>query len=640
MRGFRHISARLITWVLGGSAATLLATGLYQQRLTRRIVFDVAAERTAAVADGVKEELQGLMRSIETSVQLTAVRLADAGRLAPAEVESLPGQILASNGRIFGSTVAFEPDFGPIGHERYAPYLNRKGDAVFRVDLAAPEHSYWNKDWYRRPLAQGGPVWTEPYFDEGAGNIQMVTYAVPFFSGGSGARKPAGVVTADLALGFLKRVAESNQIGRNGFIIVFSGSGRIITHPETKHILKESLASLSTKYGQPGFARVQGEVAAGGSGSLRFDAVGSRAAVYACYQPIRVGGWGVLVGFDEEEFLAPVTSAGRVALGSALAALAALAAIIVFLSRRITRPLVQLADTAGAIARGELDVAIDPPRSRDEIGQLAGAFTRMRDDLRRYVAELAATVAARQKIESELAIALQIQRAMLPAARCTLAGGRPVEISAHLQPAKTVGGDLYTYFQPAPSRLCFAVGDVSDKGVPAALFMARTITLLKTAGREAVGPAEVLRRVNAELYPENDECMFVTLFFGVLDLETGELVFANAGHEPPLRLAPDGTVQVLELPAGPALGLQRDVALPVNRVRLVSGETLLLYTDGVTDAADPAGRIFAREGLLRAVAGAGPDANGYTQTVRQHVQTFVAGAAQADDITIFALRMP
>jgi sigma-B regulation protein RsbU (phosphoserine phosphatase) len=507
------------------------------------------------------------------------------------------------------------------------------------VDLADPARSYWNKDWYRGAVAAGAPIWTEPYYDEGAGNLQMVTYAVPFFSAGAGERKTAGVVTADLALGFLKRSAESNQIGRNGFIIIFSGSGRIVTHPETKHILRDSLASLARQYACPEFDRVQAEVAAGRGGSLRIGAAGFRRSAYACYQPIRVGGWGVMVGFDEEEFLAPVNTAGQVALGSALAALVALAVIIVLLSRRITRPLVTLARTAEVMAHGNLDVAIEPPRSRDEVGQLAAAFIHMRDDLRRYVAELAATTAARQKIESELAIALQIQRAMLPATRCRLAGARSLEIAAHLQPAKTVGGDLYTYFQPAPARLCFAIGDVSDKGVPAALFMARTITLLKTLVREAVGPADLLRRVNAELYPENEECMFVTLFFGTLDLETGALVFANAGHEPPLRLATDGTVQELNLPAGPALGLQPDVVLPDNRVTLARGETLLLYTDGVTDAADRTGRVFTRERLLQAVAVVRPDANAHTQTLRQQVEAFVAGAAQVDDITIFALTL-
>ncbi len=637
MQGFKHISARFITWVLGGAAVTLLATGFYQQRVTRGIVLDLAVQRTTAVAESVTEELQGLMRSVESSVQLAAVRLADSGRASAAEVEALPGQILAANLRIFGSTVAFESGFGPVGFDRFAPYLNRRGDAVARVDLADPQHSYWNKEWYLQPLRTGAPVWIEPYLDESAGNLALVTYAAPFFRREAEGRKPAGVVTADVALGFLKRVAESNQIGQHGFVIVFSGSGRIVTHPETKHILQSTLGTLAEEEDRPGLRQVVAEVAAGRSGSLHLASSGRQASAFACYRPIRVGGWGVLVGFDEDEFLAPVRSAGAVALGSAGAALGALAAIIVFLSRRITRPLAELAGVTTALARGDLDAPVPPPRSRDEVGRLAESFARMRDDLRRYVAELAATTAARQKIESELAIALQIQRAMLPPPRQRLGGAMPVNLAVHLQPAKVVGGDLYAYFQPEPGRLCFAVGDVSDKGVPAALFMARTITLLKTAGRDAADPADLLRRVNAELFPENDECMFVTLLLGLLDLASGELRFASAGHEPPLRLSPGG-IEELSLPAGPALGLQADVELPVNRITLAPGETLLLYTDGVTEAVNATGEQFSRDRLRQAAAGDFPTAQACVQAVCEQVQAFVAGAPPADDITVFALR--
>lgn len=638
MQGFKHISARFIAWVLGGAAVTLLATGLYQQHVTRKIVLELAVEHTNAVAESITEELQGLMRSVESSVQLTAVRLAEAGRLSPAEVEAVPGQILAANTRIFGSTVAFEAGHGPVGFDRFAPYLNRRGDAVARVDLSDPQHSYWNKGWYRQPLQAGGPVWIEPYLDESAGNLALVTYAVPFFRRDAEGRRPAGVVTADIALGFLKRVAEAGQIGRGGFVVVFSGSGRIVTHPETKHILQSTLATLAEEDGRPGLRQVVAEVAAGRNGSLRLASSARHAPAFACYRPIRVGGWGVLVGFDEDKFLAPVRSAGTVAFGSALVALGALAVIIVFLSRRITRPLAELAQATAAIARGELEAPVPPPRSRDEIGQLAGAFARMRDDLRRYIAELAATTAARQKIESELAIALQIQKAMLPPPRQRLTAATPVEIAVHLQPAKVVGGDLYAYFQPAPGRLCFAVGDVSDKGVPAALFMARTITLLKTTGREAADPSEVLRRVNAELYPENDECMFVTLLLGVLDLASGELLCASAGHEPPLRIAPTGGVEELTLPAGPALGLQAAIELPLNRLVLAPGETLLLYTDGVTEAADVRGQQFGRDRLRQAAGSPQPTVQACVQAIRQQVQDFAAGAPQSDDITVFALR--
>src|SRR5262249_55584790 len=154
-----------------------------------------------------------------------------------------------------------------------------------------------------------------------------------------------------------------------------------------------------------------------------------------------------------------------------------------------------------------------------------------------------------------------------------------------------IGGDFYVYFPVGADRFVFAVGDVSDKGVPAALFMARTLTLLRTVGRELAAPEEILARGNAELHPDNDERMFVTVFCGVLDLATGELAFASAGHEPPLVHSAPGGWSFWPIPNGAPLGLAEEVTLPVSRRLLARGEQLLLYTDGVTDAANPGGRL-------------------------------------------------
>jgi phosphoserine phosphatase RsbU/P len=353
---------------------------------------------------------------------------------------------------------------------------------------------------------------------------------------------------------------------------------------------------------------------------------------------VRVGGWGVIVGYEAEEFLAPVGAAGRVAFGSALGALAVLAGIIVLTSRRITLPLHDLAATASRMATGNLEVPIAAPRTRDEIGHLTTAFIRMRDDLRQHIADLAAATAAKQKLESELAIAQQIQRTMLPAPHHKARGRQTAAITTQMVPAKTVGGDLYTYFSTGGSRFFFAAGDVSDKGVPAALFMARTITLLRTIARDTASPDEILCRVNAELFPDNDECMFVTLFCGVLDLDTGELIGASAGHEPPLLFGDTRGPTLWEIPTGPALGLNSRITVPLARRILEPGDTLVLYTDGVTDAVNPAGMLFTSAGLLQAAGRLAVNTADPAADLLRQVQAFADGAPQPDDITLFALR--
>jgi len=634
MAGFRHLSTRLFVWILGSAAAALLAIGWYQYQRTRRIVLEQVTGRSAAVAARITEELQGALRTVEASVLLTAARV---DRLAgePARIENALQEMIRINGRIYGGTAAYESFATPDKQPRYAPYFFRVGDTLRRTDLATPEYAYWEQDWYRQPLREGRAVWTEPYFDKGGGDILMVTHAVPLLRAGG---PPAGVVTADVALAWLKRVAETNQPGQNGFVIIFSGSGRIVIHPRTKRILKDTLASIAAETDRPEFLRIQAEVAAGRTGSLTYDSPIFATRMHVDYQPVHVGGWGVIVGYDEEEFLEPVRAAGRVAAGSAVIVLLVLATIIVVASRRVTAPLRHLAGTADQLATGNFAVAIDAPRTRDEVGQLTLAFRRMRDELQRHIAELTAATAARQKLESELAIAQLIQRTMLPPPRRTLQLTRTVDIDARVVPAKAIGGDFYSYSPLGNDRLVFTVGDVSDKGIPAALFMARTLTLLRTVGRELADPGAILARVNAELFPDNDECMFVTVFYGVFDLTTRELACASAGHEPPLVQSATGEWEFWNIPSGPPLGLADEVALPVSRRVLAPGERLLLYTDGVTDAADPAGKLLTADGLLRTLRGLPSASPELTGELLRHVQAYAAGAEQTDDITVFALR--
>ena len=638
MAGFRHISTRLIVWTLGGAALALFALGWYQQWQTRRMVLAQVEARAATVTSGIKEELQGVLRVVETSVRLTAARV-EQGRPGAGELDTMLHAMLATNPRIYGSTVAFEPFATPAGQEHFAPYVFQQADGFGHADLATPDYAYWQQAWYREPLARGTAVWTEPYFDEGAGNVHMVTYAQPFFRPTSAGPRVAGVVTADVALGWLKRVAESNRPGATGFVIIFSASGRLITHPRTQLIQTETLESLAAKNQQPELAFIGREVAAGRSGSLSYDSKIFRSRIRVDFRPVNIGGWGVIVGFEEQEFLAPVGAAGRVAFGSALAALALLGGIIVLVSRRITRPLQELAATADQIAVGNFGVVIAPPRTRDEIGHLSLAFGHMRDELQRHIAELTAATAARQKLESELAIAQLIQRTMLPPPRHTAHGVRTAHLAARVVPAKAVGGDLYVYFPLGADRLGFAVGDVSDKGVPAALFMARTLTLLRTIGREVGEPGEILARVNAELFPDNDECMFVTLFCGVLNLSTGELTCASAGHEPPFVVSATGDWEVWDIPSGAPLGLAAEITVPVSRRVLAPGEQLLLYTDGVTDAANPAGNLLTADGLLQLLRALDPIPPELADELLQRVQAFAAGADQTDDITVFTLRL-
>jgi sigma-B regulation protein RsbU (phosphoserine phosphatase) len=221
----------------------------------------------------------------------------------------------------------------------------------------------------------------------------------------------------------------------------------------------------------------------------------------------------------------------------------------------------------------------------------------------------------------------------------------PIDLFAMMEPAHEVGGDLYDFFTMADGRLCFLVGDVSGKGMPASLFMARTKSLIRIAtelmrspdGGPAT-PADIIGRVNRELSENNDDMMFVTLFLAMLDATTGEISFCNAGHNPPYRLKASQLAEIDE-PRGIILGVRPEAVHATGRLTLAPGETIFLFTDGVTEANNRAGELFSKSRLEIVLRRASRQSSAdVVEAVAAELRGFVGTAQPSDDITMLAVR--
>ena len=262
----------------------------------------------------------------------------------------------------------------------------------------------------------------------------------------------------------------------------------------------------------------------------------------------------------------------------------------------------------------------------------------MRESLKAYIQRLTETVAAKERIESELSIAREIQMSSLPKVFPPMPGLTELELHALLIPAREVGGDLYDFYPLGNGRFCFLAGDVSGKGVPAALFMAMTKTLLKTCAAIHSSPEDILARANNDLCSGNDRSMFVTLFLGILDLKTGELEYSNAGHNRPFVLRASGALDVLDGAAGPPLGAFEGKSFSKVRARLSPGDRIFLYTDGVTEAESLAGEFFGEERLERSLRSLwGKPPKDMLAALLDEINAF-SKAEQSDDITLMAFR--
>ncbi|CTQ72741.1 PP2C family protein-serine/threonine phosphatase [Roseibium alexandrii] len=260
------------------------------------------------------------------------------------------------------------------------------------------------------------------------------------------------------------------------------------------------------------------------------------------------------------------------------------------------------------------------------LGQFAHVFDKMAREIREKSAQ-----------REEMRMAAKVQCSFLPSGIDPGAFGDNFEIAASMTPAKDVGGDFYDYFMVGESKLGFAIGDVCGKGMPAAMFMSVSRMILKTLAREGHPPGTVITRLNDVLADDNPECMFVTLFYGCLDLETGMLSYSSAGHEDVYWLGSCGNCERVES-LGPIAGVFENTDYPTRTRQIAPGDGVLLVTDGVTEALNPNGELYGHDRLKRFLeTSKNASALDWIETLTAEVSRFAAEAAQSDDITCLAM---
>jgi phosphoserine phosphatase RsbU/P len=288
-----------------------------------------------------------------------------------------------------------------------------------------------------------------------------------------------------------------------------------------------------------------------------------------------------------------------------------------------------------------------PAESRDEIAQLASSFITMEARLNNYLRELTETTATKERLRNELKIAGDIQLSMLPREFAAVRRGRGevgIDLHATVKPAKEAGGDLYDFFFLDDHHLCFMVGDVSDKGMPAALFMTVVITVLRARAQSdvALAPHLIMAQANELLAEQNSMCQFVTLFVGIVDVRSGAVVYANGGHNKPYLCRAGQPPGKLPAEDGIALGILAGAEFVTQSLQLQPGDALYLYSDGVTEAVAEDGTFYGEQrleaDLAHLAAQPGASAKHWVEYSLERVLDFSDDNHQADDITILALR--
>jgi sigma-B regulation protein RsbU (phosphoserine phosphatase) len=626
----RTLAIRLAFWIAGSSILIYSAAVYLDYALSKRHIVEKSELQATQLVNSAVTDLTAALAGVQRSTDLFAEVL---GATHPPRDEAarILRDVVAHRDDIYGATIALEPtEEHPAG---FAPYFFHSRGEVRYADLTAPSYRFTTKDWYTEPRRLRHAVWSEPYYDEGGGNVLMTTYSAPLLGG----RDFTGVVTADVTLENLQNYLGRIRLGTTGYAALLSREGRLLSHPDSTLLMKPIGEAVPRLANDPAWRDALARTLQGTTGTERVPCPHAAGDCLFAHSPLGETGWPIVVLYPEREMLSDLRAhSAKVVMISAFG-IALLILAVTLVSQTITKPLVALSAASDRLGQGDLDVALPPVQSEDEVGHLIGAFGKMRARLKDFIARLETETASRNRLQGELDAAHQIQMEMLPQQGNAFVSDPRYQLWARLVPAKAVGGDLYTWLDVGGGSMLVVVGDVSDKGVAAALFMARTITLLQEYAVTSQSPSEILERLNTSLLDNNDACMFATLFCGLFEPEHGVLRFASGGHTPPM-LVRDGKAAPVAQENGPALGVSDGAKYPGNRLALQPGDMLAVYTDGVDEAFNPDDEMFGHDRLAQTLVGdAEHDVRTSGERVLEAVKRFAKGRSQSDDITIVLL---
>lgn len=311
-----------------------------------------------------------------------------------------------------------------------------------------------------------------------------------------------------------------------------------------------------------------------------------------------------------------------------------------FISKKITDPIEKLSKEAEKVGKGVLKRKIKVD-SEDEIGDLKNSFNKMTKDLVVYMDKFRKTTKEKEIINNELKIAKKIQKSMLPNNFLEISEGKNFDIFATMKPAKMVGGDFYDFFFIDEENLAVVIGDVSGKGIAAALFMIIVKTMIKDQMLNGFSPEKVLRLVNKQLVENNDALMFATVFLGKLNLKTGKFIFSNAGHNKPLIYKKGKGFDWLKTNNGFILGGIENIKYELEEIEFSEEDMIFLYTDGVTEAFNIEDVLFSNERLyssLNDISFKNLESKLVIQNVKNSLKEFTKGKEQSDDVTMLVLK--
>lgn len=513
------------------------------------------------------------------------------------------------------------------------------------------------RSWYQKAEETGKLIFTDGEYDANTG-AYCVECAIPVYDEAGTLQV---VIGADIYLDDIQHImSESSLIGEN--YLILNQNGHAILSPEGSSfpMAKEDYEGDVRNSKNEFLAKLAADAMKGDATGVRLGEL-EDGPYYVIGRMIETTGWVLVSAYSQEASGEPAVilqtklsdiqessaetyqnQIGKYRLISFFAVIIFLLLLLTngaFLGKRIVKPLNTMTEKIASLSEGNLEFKMeDIYRTGDEVEELAQSFSTLSHRSIEYMNELVNVTAEKERIGAELSLANNIQSAMLPHIFPAFPNRSDFDVYASMDPAKEVGGDFYDYFLIDDDHLGIVIADVSGKGIPAALFMMASKIILQSVAMLGNSPAEVLSKTNEALCSNNEAEMFVTVWIGILELSTGKLTAANAGHEFPAIMSPDGNFELYKDKHGFVLGGMDGLKYQEYELTLEPGAKVFLYTDGVPEATNANNELFGTDRMVEALnSSSNTTPEDVLKNVRAAVDTFVEEAEQFDDLTMLCL---
>lgn len=573
-----------------------------------------------------------------------------------ANIQDFLIQINTNSNVIISSYVASKNGF-TIMVDRFA------GRKFQNSDIQPDFYNATSRPWYIQAKKEDKTIFTDIVIDA-LGGGPCIICATPYYANG----QFAGVVGMGTFLDNINEIILNTKIGDNGFGFVINKQGQIIASPNTTGDLITGINNIKDlrQSTNTSLADAVQKIINEKAGLTEANIDGKD--YYLAYAPMKNTDWYFVTAMEVDTVIAPAKETHENIINIAteymdnlsektkmtvIGMIISISILLFFityigwsLADYLTKPIRQLSKGVQQIAMGNFNGKLNI-HTGDEIESLAISFNAMTTELQTYIKNLEQITAEKERIATELNVATNIQKNMLPCIFPPYPDRKDFDIYAVMYPAKEVGGDFYDFYLLDENHLVITIADVSDKGIPAAMFMVITKTILKNFAMSMTSPDDfsaVVQCANRQLCENNEEMMFVTVFMGMLDLKTGKFIYVNAGHTPPMirhKHKDDSTFEYLPVEKNCVLGINEEAQFKQQEVYLKQGDELFLYTDGVTEAINKEKKLYSIERLYSNLNKINQKSScqDILRDVKLSIDEFAQGMYQSDDITMLAIKL-